>query len=136
MLLRTGKAGPLLKPAQYLRGLLPQSHETSAISLSLFLAGKVAYPALSSIRSLGLIRTSLLFDTGAFRCARLSYRPGFPFLRARPRGEPWRLRAERRGDYVQARTVAATTIGADRVAADKVEALLTAAGRACLSVYI
>ena len=29
MLLRTGKAGPLLKPAQYLRGLLPQSHETS-----------------------------------------------------------------------------------------------------------
>jgi hypothetical protein len=29
MLLRTGKAGPLLKPAPYLRGLLPQSHETS-----------------------------------------------------------------------------------------------------------
>src|SRR5918994_2089308 len=27
MLLRTGKAGPLLKPAQYLRGLLPQSHD-------------------------------------------------------------------------------------------------------------
>src|ERR687892_906543 len=29
LLLRTGKAGPLLKPAQHLRGLLPQSHETS-----------------------------------------------------------------------------------------------------------
>ena len=29
MLLRTGKAGPLLEPAQYLHGLLPQSHETS-----------------------------------------------------------------------------------------------------------
>jgi hypothetical protein len=43
-------------------------------------------------------------------------------LRARPRGEPGRLRAEGRGDYVQARTVGATTIGAERVPAAKVEA--------------
>src|SRR5918992_4390177 len=38
-------------------------------SLSLFLAGKLAYPELSRVRSLGLILTSLLFDTAAFQCA-------------------------------------------------------------------
>src|SRR5918992_3609664 len=47
-------------------------------SLSLFLPGKQAYPALSSVRSLGLIRTSLLFDTGAFRCAGFRIAPAFP----------------------------------------------------------
>src|SRR5919106_6764082 len=83
--------------------------------LSLFLPGKQAYPALSSVRSLGLIRISLLFDTGAFRCAGFRIAPAFP-LRARPRGEPWRLGVEGHGGYVHARTMAATTIGADRVA--------------------
>jgi hypothetical protein len=47
-------------------------------SLSPALAGKVAYPALSSVRSLGLIRISLLFDTGAFRCAGFRIAPAFP----------------------------------------------------------
>jgi hypothetical protein len=65
---------------------------------------------------------SLLFDTAAFRCAGFRIAPAFPFLRARPRGESWRLRAQGRGGYAQARTVGATTIGADRVAVDKVEA--------------
>src|SRR5918996_215180 len=60
--------------------------------------------------------TWLRFGAPAFVSPRLS------FLRSRPRGEPWRLRAEGRGGYVQARTVGATTIGAERVAADKVEA--------------
>ena len=63
----------------------------------------------------------LLFDTAAFRRAG-SYRSGFPFLRPRPRGEPWRLRVQGCEGYVQARTVGVSTLGADRVAAYKVEA--------------
>jgi hypothetical protein len=63
----------------------------------------------------------LLFDTAAFRGAG-SYRSGFPFSRPRPRGEPWRLRAQGREGYVQARTVGVSTLGVDRAVAYKAEA--------------
>jgi hypothetical protein len=118
VLLRTGKAGPLLKPAQYLRGLLPQSHETSRDLFHYFWPASgvsciIKCPVTGVNPNLFCSLTRLRFGASAF------VSPGFPFLRARPRGEPGRLRAERRGGYVQARTVGAITIGAERVAAYK-----------------
>jgi hypothetical protein len=77
MLLRTGKAGPLLKPAQYLHGLLPQSHEPPEISFTTS-GRQVGVSCIIKRPVTGLIRTSLLFGTGAFRCAGFRIAPAFP----------------------------------------------------------
>src|SRR5918996_4299930 len=78
MLLRTKKAGPLLKPAQYLRGLLPQSHETSAISFTI--SGRqvgvsciIKCPVTGVNPNLFCSLTRLCFGAPGFRIA-----PAFP----------------------------------------------------------
>src|SRR5918994_7666517 len=88
MRLRTGKAGPLLKPAQYLRGLLPQSHETSR-DLSFTISGRqvgvsciIKCPVTGVNPNLFCSLTRLCFGAPAFVSPRLS------FLRARQRASP------------------------------------------------
>jgi hypothetical protein len=114
----------------------PPIARTLPRSLSLFLAGKVTYPAIIKCPvtrvnpNIFCSLTRVRFGAPAFVSPRL------PFLRARPRGEPWKLRAQGCGGYVQARTVGATTIWSGSGGGRQGRGLLTAAGRVCLSVYM
>jgi hypothetical protein len=114
VLFHTGKPGRSSSRRDTSVAFSPNRTKPPAISFTS--SGRQAYPGLSSVRSPGLIRTSLLSDVAAFRYAGFRIAPAFSFLGARARGEPGRLRAQGRGGYVQARTVGVTTTGVDRVA--------------------
>src|SRR5919106_4036130 len=100
MLFRTGKAGPLLKPAQCLRGLLPQSHETSAISFTI--SGRqvgvsciIKHPVTGVNPNIFCSLTRLRFGAPAFVSPRLSLLARQTERRAREAAGTgtWRLRS-------------------------------------------